>query len=104
MKKCKIGPIIYGFFEDYLKTQKGLRSASVRSYRDVLRLFLPFVAKDAHRKITRLSLQDFTADRLIQFLKYLENERGNHISTRNHRLSVLHSFFQYIFINHSFKI
>jgi len=96
MKKNKIGPIIYGFFEDYLKTQKGLRSSSVRSYRDVLRLFLVFVAKDAHRKITRLSLQDFTVDRLIQFLKYLENERGNQICTRNHRLSVLHSFFQFI--------
>jgi integrase/recombinase XerD len=96
MKKNRIGPVIYNFFEDYLKTQKGLRSLSVRSYRDVLRLFLVFVSKDAHRKITGLSLQDFTAERLIHFLKYLENERGNQISTRNHRLSVLHSFFQYI--------
>ena len=96
MKKYKIGLIICSFFEDFVKTQKGLRSSSIKSYRDVLRLFLVFVAKDVHRKITRLSLQDFTADRVIHFLQYLENERGNHVRTRNHRLSVLHSFFQYI--------
>ena len=96
MKKYKIGQVIYSFFEDFLKTQKGLRTSSMKSYRDVLRLFLIFVAKDAHRKITRLSLHDFTADRVIQFLKYLETERGNCSRTRNHRLSVLHLFFQYI--------
>ena len=58
MKKYKIGQVIYSFFEDFLKTQKGLRTSSMKSYRDVLRLFLIFVAKDAHRKITRLSLHD----------------------------------------------
>ena len=96
MQKNKIGLVTYSYFEDFLKTQKGLRSSSIKSYRDVLKLFLGFVAKDVHRKITRLSLKDFTADRVILFLKYLENERGNHVRTRNHRLSVLHSFFQYI--------
>jgi hypothetical protein len=29
MKKIKIGPIIYSFFEDFLKTQKGLRASSI---------------------------------------------------------------------------
>ena len=65
MQKNKIGPVIYSYFEDFLKTQKGLRSSSMKSYRDVLKLFLGFVAKDVHRKITRLSLKDFTADRVI---------------------------------------
>lgn len=95
-KNKKICQVIYSFFEDFLKTQKGLRTSSVKSYRDVLRLFLIFIAKDSHRKITRLSLQDFTANRVIRFLKYLEAERGNHVRTRNHRLSVLHLFFQYV--------
>ena len=96
MQKIRIGPVIHSYFENFLKTQKGLRPSSMKSYRDVLKLFLIFVTKDVHRKITRLSIEDFTADRVVHFLKYLENERGNHVRTRNHRLSVLHSFFQYI--------
>ena len=35
-----VGMIVYGFFVDYLRQQKGLRPGSIRSYRDTLRLFL----------------------------------------------------------------
>jgi len=35
-----LGQVVRSFFEDHLTVQKGLRPASVRSYRDVLRLFL----------------------------------------------------------------
>ena len=35
-----LGPIVQSFFLDHLITVKGLRPASVRSYRDTMRLFL----------------------------------------------------------------
>src|SRR5271157_3951625 len=54
------GSLLYSFFEDYLKVQKGLRTASLRSYRDALRLFMHFVATDTRRRISRLSLADLT--------------------------------------------
>lgn len=75
---------------------KGLRPTSIGSYRDVLRLFLSFVASDLKRRITRLSLQDLTFERVLSFLSHLEGERGNHIRTRNQRLAVLHTFFDYL--------
>ena len=53
-----LGPLVQSFFADGLLTMKGLRPASVRSYRDVLRLFLRFVAQDTRRKITRLALAE----------------------------------------------
>lgn len=90
------GTILYAFFEQHLKTEKGLSPASVRSYRDALRLFLTFVARQSRRKITRLRLADLTAERVRQFLGYLEIERGNSIRTRNQRLAVLHTFFDYV--------
>lgn len=90
------GTILYTFFEQHLKAEKGLRPASVRSYRDALRLFLTFVARHSRRKITRLRLADLTAERVRQFLNYLETERGNNIRTRNHRLAVLHTFFDFV--------
>jgi site-specific recombinase XerD len=91
-----LGPLIYSFFEDYLKVQKGLRPASVKSYRDVFLLFLRFVAKDTHHKISRLALIELTYERVTRFLKYLEEGRGNGISTRNHRLAALRAFFEYV--------
>jgi site-specific recombinase XerD len=90
-----LGPILYSFFEDHLKIQKGLRQASIKSYRDVMILFLNFIVQTTHCKISRLRLTDLTCERTISFLKYLEKQRGNQIATRNQRLAALHTFFEY---------
>jgi integrase/recombinase XerD len=93
-----LGPILYSFFEDYLKVQKGLRPASVKAYRDSIRLFLQFVAKDRGCKMTRLSFSDLTYDHVLRFLRHLEENRDNHVRTRNHRLNVIRTFFDYVAI------
>ena len=56
-RRPALGPLVHSFFLDHLVTVKGLRPASVRSYRDTIRLLLCFVAKDnknqdhqAHRR------------------------------------------------------
>jgi integrase/recombinase XerD len=91
-----IGPLIQSFFVDHLVTVKGLRLASVRSYRDTIRLLLGFVAKDNKTKITKLTVDDLTFDRIVGFLRYLEDERHNHVRTRNQRLAAVHTLFDYI--------
>jgi site-specific recombinase XerD len=91
-----LGPILHSFFVDHLITVKGLRPASVRSYRDTIRLFLLFAAADKHCKMTRLALGDLTFERVVGFLKHLEVERGNHTRTRNQRLAAVHCLFEYI--------
>ncbi len=96
MRSRALGSLVHAFFVDYLQVQKRLRPSSVRSYRDGLRLFLQFVAQDRGRKITRLSLEDLTFERVLAFLGHLEERRGNHIRTRNQRLAVLHAFFVYL--------
>ena len=68
----------------------------MRSYRDTIRLLLCFAASDKHTKITRLSVEDLTFDRVLGFLRYLEHDRGNHARTRNQRLAALHTLFGYI--------
>ena len=75
---------------------KGLRPSSVRSYRDAMKLFLCFLAADAHRKITRLTLDELTFERVLGFLRYLDEVRHNHTRTRNQRLALLHTFFEYL--------
>ncbi len=96
MPTSTVGAVLYTFFEDYLKCQKGLSTASIRSYRDGLRLFLQFLAQDTKRAISRLTLADLSAERVRRFLSTLEAERANHIRTRNQRLSALRVFFNYL--------
>lgn len=91
-----LGQIMHSFFEDYLKVQKGLRPGSIRSYRDAVRLFLCFIARQAGRAITRLVLDDLTFERTLAFLRHLEEARGNHVRTRNQRLAALRTLFQYV--------
>jgi integrase/recombinase XerD len=90
-----VGSILYSFFNDYLKLQKGLRPHSLKSYADALRLFLQFVSRELARKITLLSLDDLTAYHVCRFLNFLE-ERANSVRSRNHRLAALRTFFEFI--------
>jgi integrase/recombinase XerD len=91
-----LGQMLHSFFADHLITIKGLRPASVRSYRDTIRLLIVFIAADKRSKITKLTVGDLTFDRIVAFLRHLEEDRHNHIRTRNQRLAVIHTLFEYI--------
>jgi integrase/recombinase XerD len=96
MKSPNLGQIVHSFFVDYLSLQKGLQVTSIQTYRDVIKLLLGFTADRHRRKVTRLTTEDFTLELIQEFLNHLEQERRNHIRTRNHRLAVLHAFFEYV--------
>lgn len=96
MTSQRLGPVIQSFFVDGLVTMRGLRPSSVRSYRDGIKLFLRFVAENTGRRITQLTLADLTFERALAFLHHLETVRRNHPRTRNQRLALLHTFFDYV--------
>lgn len=96
MKAMTLGQIVHSFFVDYLSLQKGLQATSIQSYRDVIKLLLCFTADQRRRKVCRLTTEDFSLELVQEFLNHLEQKRGNHIRTRNHRLAVLHTFFEYV--------
>jgi integrase/recombinase XerD len=91
-----LGQLLHSYFLEQLIAVKGLRPGSVRSYRDTIRLLLVFLAAQKRCKITRLTLEDLTLERILAFLRHLEEDRGNHIRTRNQRLAAIHSLFEYI--------
>jgi site-specific recombinase XerD len=92
--------VLFSFFEGHLKVQKGLRPGSVKSYRDTLKLFLMYVAKACGRPVTRLKLSDLASERVLEFLRVIEAERGNRVATRNQRLAALHTFYRYLAAHH----
>jgi site-specific recombinase XerD len=83
------------FVFEAAQTSEGA-AASIRSYRDTVRLFLCCVAQDQRRRITQITLQDLTFERAQQFLQHLEVDRHNHIRTRNQRLAALRTFFDFV--------
>ena len=91
-----LGTLVQSFFTDYLPVQKGLRVDSIRSYRDTIRLFLCFVSEQRRRPIAILTFDDLMFERVLAFLKHLEQERGNSVRTRNQRRAALNTFFAYL--------
>ena len=57
----ELGRALVKFFHEYLPKQKGGSAHTVRSYRDALRLLLPFTAREAHRPSAdaRAALEQF---------------------------------------------
>ena len=96
MSAPTVGSVVHDFFIDYLRQQKGLRQSSVRSYRDTLRLFLPFLANGTRRPISRLQLEELSLEQVLGFLRHMEQDRHNSIPTRNQRLAALRTFFEYL--------
>jgi site-specific recombinase XerD len=84
-----------GFFLDYLPQQRALSPLTLQSYRDSLKLLLQSAAgpngDPSHLVVENLSVEKVTA-----FLQSLETSRKNRVSTRNVRLSAIHSFFRYL--------
>ena len=72
-------------------TKRGAAIAGGRvpSYRDTLRLFLPFVAKGTGRPISRLQLAELSLEQVLGFLRHMEEDRHNSVATRNQRLAAL---------------
>src|SRR4030095_12686748 len=87
-------------FEDHLKTQKGLRPGSIRSYRDTLKLFLIHVVSLWRRPGARLALADHAFARVLDFLRAIEEARRNQPRTRNQRLAALRTVYRYLAVHH----
>jgi integrase/recombinase XerD len=91
-----LGPWVRRFLLEYLIGERNLARNTQQSYRDTLRLLLPFTAHNAGRQIDRLRIEDLTADRLRAFLQEVEEKRGCGAATRNQRLAAIHSLAHFI--------
>jgi len=86
---------LHGFLTNYVPRQRAMSPDTLHSYRDSLKLLLQFVAgKKADP--SRLTLEQLTCNQVMDFLDHLETVRRNKASTRNVRLSAIHSFFRYV--------
>jgi site-specific recombinase XerD len=98
MNSSKSSPLalgLKGFFTDYLPCQRALSPQTLRSYRDSLKLLIQFAAGKKGDP-SGLAIEDLSVEKVTGFLQNLETGRKNRASTRNVRLSAIHSFFRYV--------
>ena len=87
--------LVQDFFLRRLVQQRGASARTIESYRDAFRLLLAFVEQRTGKPPCALQLSDLDAPLVLDFLDYLEAERGNSVRTRNARLAAIHSFMHY---------
>ena len=95
-----LATLLQNFFGNHLFTLRGMSPHTIQSYRDSLVLLLRFLASHKNRPASSLDLADLGPREIQAFLVHLEVERKNSASTRNIRLSALHSFFRFVAAQH----
>ncbi|MCI0462156.1 MAG: site-specific integrase [Gemmataceae bacterium] len=91
-----LGPWVRRFLLEHLVGERNLARNTQQSYRDALRLLLPFAARRAHKPIDRLGVEDLSTDGIRAFLQEVEEKRGCVVATRNQRLAAIHSLAHFI--------
>ena len=94
-KQSTLPDLVTSFFTNHLGAERDASGHTIVSYRDTFRLLLRHTAEQANRSVAKLGIEDLSANRILAFLEYLEEERGNSVRTRNARLAAIHSFFSY---------
>jgi len=87
-----LGPWVRRFFLEHLIIERNLSRQTQLSYRDTLRLLLPFVAGRCHQSLDRLTVEQVSAEHVRAFLQYVEEERQCTSATRNQRLAAIRAW------------
>lgn len=96
MKPTDFARMLTTYLSVYLPGQKNASPHTIQSYRDTFKLLLTYCQLVRGLVIEKLSLNDIDDQLIVDFLEWLETERGNQITTRNQRLACIHAFYRYL--------
>lgn len=91
-----IAPHITAYLRERLPVQRGASEHTCSAYTDTFRLLFEYASSRHKTKPSKLTLEHFDVSIVLDFLEYLETERGNSPRTRNARLAAIKSFMRYI--------
>ncbi|HLF40039.1 MAG TPA: tyrosine-type recombinase/integrase [Acidimicrobiia bacterium] len=95
-----LAPTLQAFFTTRLARQRQASPRTVATYRDAFRLLLGYAERRTGKHPYDLDLADLDAALISGFLDHLEVERRNRVSTRNARLTAIHSFYRFAAYRH----
>lgn len=96
MKTTDFPSMLSDFLLKELPNIRNQSSNTIISYRDTYVRLLIYCRDVLSIKPERISVTDLTAERLVNYLNWLEQDCNNSINTRNQRLAAIHSLFRYI--------
>jgi site-specific recombinase XerD len=86
---------IRNYLMEYLPKQRRVSPNTVRSYSEALELLVDFVKTRKQVLLQDVTFEMLTSEMIIEYLEYLEAERGCSVSTRNNRLAAVRAFLKY---------
>ena len=97
MKRASDFPYYLGkFLTNYLPGEAGVSPNTVLSYRDTFLLLLKYCKANENVLPENVTLDILTRELVLSFLSWLESERRCSVSTRNQRLTAIHSFCRFM--------
>jgi len=84
------------FLSKYLPGEENLSTNTIAVYRDSFKLFLKYCNEQQKLPPNRISLSILTRELVVDFLDWIESERGCAVATRNQRLSSIHGFIKFV--------
>ena len=94
--RTSLGHWVRRFLLQYAASERNLSPNTRASYRDMLVLLLPYVAKSKGAAVDTLVVTDLSAQVVRDFLAHLESERQCSTATRNQRLGSIHALARFI--------
>jgi|SRR5690625_4113296 len=88
------------YFTTFARNQRQLSTHTITAYRDTWRMLLKFLATHTGTKPEHLDFNHVDAGNVTAFLDYLEEDRGNGVSTRNARLAAIRAVLAHTVPNH----
>lgn len=86
---------VRSYLLEYLPKQRCYSENTVRSYRQVLNLFILFLRENQGIPVKQIRFEVINRNKISGFLDWLETKRQCGVNTRNQRLMVLRAFFDY---------
>lgn len=83
------------YLKDYLVMERNYSENTQKSYTKTFKLLIEYLVNKKGYKLTDITFSNVNQNIIVEFLKYLEEERKNTINTRNQRLAAIKSFYQY---------
>ena len=95
MKTTKFAFYLNKFFTVHLPNTRGSTPATIDSYRYAFVMFLNFM-EEKGVGADKIDIPDITRNLVADYLKWLQDSRGNSIVTRNQRQAAINSFISYL--------
>lgn len=84
------------YLSEYLPHERNVSSNTIYSYKEAFIQYIDFMKEVKETPINKITLISFSKDNIVEFLKWLKENRKCSPSTQNYRLAAFHSFVKYL--------